>query len=792
MVEEIHNKAGHQHNGQHNQHHDEGCCNHDVIDPVCGMTVDPDKSAHHSEYQGKEYHFCSAGCKSKFAADPERYLSGDSMAAQEPMPAGTIYTCPMHPDIRQEGPGSCPICGMALEPETFSLDTGPDPEYIDMRRRFWVSALFTIPLFIYAMGDLIPGKPFDALIPADLSQWLQLFLAAPVVVWGAQPFFVRALQSVKTMNLNMFTLIGIGVGVAFLFSLVATFFPGLFPESFRGDDGNVAVYYEAAAVITTLVLLGQVLELKARGQTTSALRGLLELAPPTALRIGSDGSEEEIALDEVAADDRLRVRPGDKIPVDGTIAKGSSTIDQSMITGEPIPVSKAQGDDVTAGTVNQTGGFEMIAKRVGKDTLLAKIVQMVAEAQRSRAPIQKLADTVSGLFVPTVVAVSLITFVIWAVWGPEPALAYGLVNAVAVLIIACPCALGLATPMSIMVGTGKGAQNGILIKNAEVLETFEKVDTIVVDKTGTLTEGKPKLVLVEPEGSLEEDEILALVAAAEMSSEHPLAAAIVAGAKERGLSVANADDFQSVTGEGAEATVNGQRVAIGNEKMMDRLGASSPGLSEKAQDGRAQGQTIMFVAIDGKPAGLIGVADPIKSSTAQAIKDMHEADMRVVMLTGDAEGTAKAVGHEIGIDEIHANVSPEDKHRVISELQASGKIVAMAGDGINDAPALAKADIGIAMGTGTDVAMESAGITLVKGDLDGIVKARRLSQLTMGNIRQNLFFAFVYNGLGVPVAAGILYPWLGILLSPMIAAAAMSLSSVSVIANALRLRRKVL
>ncbi|MEW4467758.1 heavy metal translocating P-type ATPase [Parasphingorhabdus sp. JC815] len=762
------------------------------MDPVCGMTVDPGKSVHHSEYQDKEYHFCSAGCKSKFAAEPERYLSGDHMSAQEPMPAGTIYTCPMDPEIRQEGPGTCPICGMALEPETFSLDTGPDPEYIDMLRRFWISALFTIPLFIYAMGDLIPGKPFDALIPPSFSQWLQLFLSAPVVVWGAKPFFVRAYQSIRTMNLNMFTLIGIGVGVAFLFSLIATVFPALFPNSFRDPDGNVAVYFEAAAVITTLVLLGQVLELKARGQTTSALRALLELAPPTALRIDGNGSEEEIALDDVVTNDRLRVRPGDKIPVDGTIAKGSSTIDQSMITGEPMPVSKSQGDDVTAGTVNQTGSFEMIAKRVGKDTLLAKIVQMVAEAQRSRAPIQKLADTVSGLFVPAVVAVSIVTFVIWSVWGPEPALAYGLVNAVAVLIIACPCALGLATPMSIMVGTGKGAQNGILIKNAEVLETFEKVDTIVVDKTGTLTEGKPKLVLVEPEGSLEADEMLSLVAAAEMSSEHPLAAAIVAGAKDRGLSFAAADDFQSVTGEGAEATVNGRRVAIGNEKMMERMETFSPNLSAKAQDGRSQGQTVMFVAIDGKPAGLIGVADPIKSTTAQAIKDLHEADMRVVMLTGDAEATAKAVGGEIGIDEIHANVSPTDKHRVISELQASGKIVAMAGDGINDAPALAKADIGIAMGTGTDVAMESAGITLVKGDLNGIVKARRLSQLTMGNIRQNLFFAFVYNGLGVPVAAGILYPWIGILLSPMIAAAAMSLSSVSVIGNALRLRRKTL
>ncbi|MEH6757831.1 MAG: heavy metal translocating P-type ATPase [Parasphingorhabdus sp.] len=771
----------------------EGSCHHDVTDPVCGMSVDPAIAEYHSNHEGREYHFCSAGCKSKFVAYPDRYLSDyQQETAQENIPAGAIYTCPMHPEIRQEGPGLCPICGMALEPETFSLETGPDPEYTDMRRRLWVSALFSIPLFIYAMGDMIPGRPLHVLFSPDVSQWVQLLLAIPVVGWGAKPFFVRAFQSVKTLNLNMFTLIGIGVGVAFLFSLAATLFPALFPESFRGHDGNVAVYYEAAAVITTLVLLGQVLELKARGQTSNALRALLELAPPVALRIKSDGTDEEIALEQVLTGDRLRVRPGDKIPVDGTIAKGSSTIDQSMITGEPIPVSKAQGDDVTAGTVNQTGSFEMSAERVGNETLLAKIVKMVAEAQRSRAPIQKLADTVAGYFVPAVVAVSVITFIIWAVWGPSPALAYGLVNAVAVLIIACPCALGLATPMSIMVGTGKGAQNGILIKNAEVLETFEKVDTIVVDKTGTLTEGKPKLVSVEPATGMDENEILNLVAAIEIASEHPLAAAIVAGAKERGLLFDAATDFQSVTGEGVEATAANKRVAIGNEKMMERLGASSPDLVAKAQNGRSQGQTVMFVAVDGKPAGLIGVADPIKPTTAQAIKDLHRAHIRVVMLTGDAEVTAQAVGREVGIDEIHANVSPEDKHRVVSELQASGKIVAMAGDGINDAPALAKADVGIAMGTGTDVAMESAGITLVKGDLGGIVKARHLSQLTMGNIRQNLFFAFVYNGLGIPVAAGILYPWFGILLSPMIAAAAMSLSSVSVIGNALRLRRKEL
>ena len=772
-------------------HSHEGSSDH-VTDPVCGMTVEPDKTEHHAYHDARDYHFCSNGCKTKFVADPEHYISGKHREVRDHTPAGTIYTCPMHPEIRQDGPGSCPICGMALEPEEFSLETGPDPEYIDMRRRFWVSAIFSIPLFIYAMGDLIPGKPFEGLFEPGVAQLLQFLLATPVVLWGAWPFFVRGIQSVKTMNLNMFTLIGLGVAVAYIFSVVATFLPNIFPDAFRGHDGGVAVYYEAAAVITTLVLLGQVLELKARGQTSSALRALLELAPPIALRVGADGSEEEISLDQVQSGDSLRVRPGDKIPVDGTIAKGSSTIDQSMITGEPIPVAKAEGDVVTGGTVNQTGSFIMTAERVGKDTLLAKIVQMVAEAQRSRAPIQKLADSVAGLFVPVVILISIITFIIWAIWGPHPALAYGLVNAVAVLIIACPCALGLATPMSIMVGTGKGAQNGILIKNAEALETLEKIDTIVVDKTGTLTEGKPKLVSVEPAHGFDGDEILALVAAIEMASEHPLAAAIVSGAKEKGLSFQAASDFQSVTGEGVEASVKDKRVAIGNEKMMDRLGTTSAGLIAKAQDGRSQGQTVMFVAVDSKPAGLIGVADPIKPTTAEAIKALHRDNIRVVMLTGDAEATAQAVGKMIGIDEIHANVSPEDKHRVISDLQAAGKKVAMAGDGINDAPALAKADVGIAMGTGTDVAMESAGITLVKGDLGGIAKARHLSQLTMGNIRQNLFFAFIYNGLGVPVAAGILYPWFGILLSPMIAAAAMSFSSVSVIGNALRLRRKAL
>ena len=761
-------------------------------DPVCGMEVNPDTAKHTLEHASEEYFFCSAGCQQKFAADPDHYLSGAHLKPSEDIPEGTIYICPMHPEIRQEGPGSCPICGMALEPETFSLDDGPDPEYIDMRRRFWVSAAFSLPLFVYAMGDLVPGRPFDGLLRSGWSQWFQLLLAAPVVLWGAWPFFVRAVQSLKTRNLNMFTLIGIGVGVAFGFSLVATFLPGIFPPSFRGTDGNVAVYYEAAAVITTLVLLGQVLELRARGATSSALRALLELAPPVAVRMAGDGSEQEISLDDVKQGDRLRVRPGEKVPVDGTVESGASTIDQSMITGEPLPVAKAAGDDVTGGTVNQTGSFIMTADRIGKDTLLAKIVQMVADAQRSRAPIQKLADTVAGYFVPAVIAASLITFAVWAIWGPEPALAYGLVNAVAVLIIACPCALGLATPMSIMVGTGKGAQNGILIRNAEALETFEKIDTVVVDKTGTLTEGQPKLVAVEPAREFDEDELLTLVASVENSSEHPLAAAIVQGAKDRNLQISDAGDFQSTTGEGVEANVGAMRVAIGNEKMMKRIGAHNGELVARAQNGRAEGQTVMFVAVNGQPAGLIGVADPVKTTTGEAIRALHEARLRVVMLTGDAEGTARGVGRQVGIDEIHANVSPEDKHRVIRELKEAGRTVAMAGDGINDAPALAIADVGIAMGTGTDVAMESAGITLVGGDLADIAKARRLSRLTMGNIRQNLFFAFVYNGLGVPVAAGILYPWFGILLSPMIAAAAMSLSSVSVIGNALRLRSKQL
>jgi Cu+-exporting ATPase len=677
---------------------------------------------------------------------------------------------------------------MALEPEGIVAGEEDTSELDDMTRRFWASAALTLPLFVYAMGDLIPGQPLMHLVPANWAAWLQFALAAPVVLWGGWPFFVRGANSIRSMNLNMFTLIALGVGVAFTYSLVATVIPGLFPEAFRNAAGEVAVYYEAAAVITTLVLLGQVLELRARSQTSGAIRALLELTPPTAKRISTDGTEEEVSVDDVATGDRLRVRPGEKIPVDGTVAEGSSNVDESMISGEPIPVEKHTGDTVVGGTVNGTGGFVMVATNVGDDTLLSQIVKMVAEAQRSRAPIQRLADLVAAWFVPAVVTVAVITFGVWAWLGPQPAMAYAIVNAVAVLIIACPCALGLATPMSIMVGTGKGAQNGILIKNAEALEAFEKVDTIVVDKTGTLTEGHPELVMISPFGGVSEESLLSLAASVENASEHPLAAAIIAGAKKRSLALIPHENFESVTGQGARATVDGKRVAVGNEKLMKSVGAYDAHLVQSTQVHRQEGQTVMFVAIDGKAAGLLGVADPVKASTPEAIEKLHHAGLRIVMLTGDSAATAQAVARKIGIDEVHADVSPEDKNRIVRELQAKGSVVAMAGDGINDAPALAQADVGVAMGTGTDVAMESAGVTLVRGDLLGVAKARILSQLTMRNIRQNLFFAFAYNTVGVPIAAGILYPFFGILLSPMIAAAAMSLSSVSVIGNALRLR----
>ncbi len=701
---------------------------------------------------------------------------------------GIVYTCPMHPQVRDIRNNGCPICGMALEPENAALAGEDTAELDDMTRRFWASAVLTLPLIAFVMGDFLPGAPFDSLIPIRWTQWIQLGLATPVVLWGGWPFFVRGVQSVRTMNLNMFTLIGLGVSVAYVFSLIATAAPEIFPAAFRNVRGEVAVYYEAAAVITTLVLLGQVLELRARSQTSGAIRALLELAPPTARRIAEDGTEEDVSVDDIQEGDRLRVRPGERIPIDGVVDEGHSAVDESMITGEPIPVEKQRGDPVTGGTVNGTGGLIITATRVGEDTVLAQIVKMVAEAQRSRAPIQRLADIVSSWFVPAVILVSILTFIVWSLFGPDPAMAYAIVNAVAVLIIACPCALGLATPMSIMVATGRGAQNGILIKNAEVLETFEKVDTIVVDKTGTLTEGKPKLVLVESTAGITEETLLSSAAAVEAASEHPLAEAIVAGAKERGVSFTTASDFRSITGEGAEGVVGENKVAIGNDKLMQRFGAWDVKLARRADKYRRDGQTVMFVAIGGKAAGIIGVADPIKETTPQAIKSLHKAGIRVVMLTGDNQKTAEAVAKKIRIDEVHADVSPEDKNRIVRELQSQGAAVAMAGDGVNDAPALAQADVGIAMGTGTDVAMESAGVTLMKGDLRGVARARKLSEATMRNIRQNLFFAFAYNTIGVPIAAGVLFPFFGLLLSPMIAAAAMSFSSVSVIGNALRLR----
>ena len=736
---------------------------------------------HEHQHHGAGHDCCHAGGDTDAGADGKYNLV-------PPAYSGTVYTCPMHPNVRDVRNSGCPICGMALEPEGIVVGAEDTSELDDMTRRFWISAIFTVPLAIYAMGDLIPGKPLEGLLPAGWAQWAQFALAVPVVLWGGWPFFQRGARSLRTMNLNMFTLISLGVGVAFIFSLVATAFPGIFPHAFRNEAGEVSVYFEAAAVITTLVLLGQVLELRARSATSGAIRALLELTPPTANRIMADGQDEEVSVDDIQAGDRLRVRPGEKVPVDGEVVEGRSNVDESMITGEPIPVEKAAGDPVTGGTVNGTGSFIMAATRVGEDTMLSQIVRMVVEAQRSRAPIQKLADTVAGLFVPVVVLTAIVTFIIWAVFGPHPAMAFAIVNAVAVLIIACPCALGLATPMSIMVATGKGAQSGILIKNAEALETLEKVDTIVVDKTGTLTEGKPKLVTVEPAEGLAEADFLSYAAAIERGSEHPLAQAIVNGAEERGAVRLSASDFESVTGEGAQGRVDGKLLAIGNAKMMRRVGAFDDALKARAESYRREGQTVMFVALDGKPAGLIGVADPIKATTPDAIAALHKAGMKVVMLTGDSQATAEAVARQIGIDEVHADVSPEDKNRIIRELQSQGAIVAMCGDGINDAPALAQADVGIAMGTGTDVAMESASLTLVKGDLRGVARAQRLSRATMGNIRQNLFFAFVYNSLGVPVAAGVLYPFFGLLLSPIIAAAAMSLSSVSVIANALRLR----
>jgi len=767
-----------------------------VIDPVCGMKVDPEGSAHHFEFDGTTYHFCSGHCLDKFVSAPDRYLNLQAKEASVADPAlgamtelvsGTIWTCPMHPQIRRNGPGSCPICGMALEPLEPSLDEAPNPELIDMNRRLWISAALSLPLVILNFGaDLLGWQP----IPMALSTWVQLALATPVVVWGGWPFFERGWASLKTRNLNMFTLIALGVGVAYGYSLVATVAPGLFPSSFRTMAGTVPVYFEAAAVITALVLLGQVLELRARSATGKAIRALLGLAPKTARRVNADGSEEDVPLEQVHVGDLLRIRPGEKVPVDGVIVEGHSSVDESMISGEPVPVEKSVGDKVTGATVNGTGGLVMRAERVGSDTMLSQIVRMVAEAQRSRAPIQALADKVSGWFVPAVVLVSIIAFAVWALVGPDPRMSHAIVNAVAVLIIACPCALGLATPMSIMVGTGRGATAGVLVKNAEALELMEKIDTLVVDKTGTLTMGKPQLVSVEPAKGFDEADVLRLAAALEKGSEHPLAAAIVEGAKERGIALPASENFASHTGKGVTGRIDGRDVALGNKALLADLGVESSALESRADDLRADGQGVMFVAIDGTLAGLVVVADPVKDSAADAIAALRRDGVKVVMLTGDNRRTAEAVARKVGgIDEVIADVLPEQKQVIVERLRKQGRRVAMAGDGINDAPALAAADVGIAMGTGTDVAMESASITLVKGDLGGIVRARRLSRAVMRNIRQNLFFSLVFNAAGVPIAAGVLYPWFGILLSPIIAGAAMAFSSVSVIGNSLRLRR---
>jgi len=765
-----------------------------ATDPVCGMTVDPATAKHRFEHEGRTYAFCSAGCASKFAADPERYLKapaerprGEPRAAAA-APADAIYTCPMHPEIEQVGPGDCPICGMALEPKTVSVEQGPSAEYLDMRRRFIVGAILVLPLVVIAMGRHLAPHGFAGM-PARGLDWVELVLATPIVVWAAAPFFKRFWASLTTMHPNMWTLIGLGVGAAFAFSVVATIAPGIFPDAFRGPEGEVGVYYEAAGVIVVLVLLGQVLEIRAREQTGGAIRALLDLAPKTARLVRDDGHDEEVPLEHVAVGDRLRVRPGEKIPVDGAVVEGTSSVDESMLTGEAVPAEKAAGAKVTGGTLNAQGSFVMVAERVGSETMLARIVQMVAEAQRSRAPIQRLADVVAGYFVPVVVAVAVIAFFAWSIFGPPPAMAFALVAAVSVLIIACPCALGLATPMSIMVGTGRGAQMGILIKNAESLERFAQVDTLVVDKTGTLTEGKPKLVGVEPAPEMDRGELLRLAAALEQASEHPLAEAIVQGAMDEGLAAGRAEGFASLTGKGVTGTVDGRSVTLGNLRLLQDLGIDPGPLAEAAEGRRAEGQTVMFVAIEGRPAGLIAVADPIKATTAEALKTLRDDGVRIVMLTGDNRTTAEAVARRLGIDEVEAEVLPERKNEVVADLRKQGRIVAMAGDGINDAPALAAADVGIAMGTGADVAMESAGVTLVKGDLRGVARARLLSEAVMRNIKQNLFFAFVYNALGVPIAAGVLYPVFGILLSPIIAAAAMSLSSVSVIGNALRLRR---
>ncbi len=757
-----------------------------ATDPVCGMDVDRASAVHFLQHGGSGRYFCSSGCKGKFEANPGSYLG--PRPEVEPMASGTQYTCPMHPEIVRDKPGSCPICGMALEPMGVPTgDEGPNPELVDFTRRFWVSAILSLPLLIIAMGPML-GLQVRDWIGEPLASWLELLLATPVVLWAAIPFFHRGYESFVNRSPNMWTLISIGVGAAYLYSIIATFFPDIFPHQFRGHGGAVPVYFEAAAVIVALVFLGQVLELRARERTGSAIRALLDLAPKTARRIADDGTEADVPLEDVQSGDRLRIRPGDSVPVDGAVLEGRSSVDESMITGEPVPVEKTEGDTLTGGTLNKNGSLVMRAEKVGKDTVLSRIIEMVAKAQRSRAPIQGLADRVSYYFVPAVVLVAVLAFIVWTVFGPEPSMTFAIVSAVSVLIIACPCALGLATPMSIMTATGRGAQAGVLIKDAEALERFAKVDTLIVDKTGTLTEGRPKLTDVVAAEGFREDELLGFAASIERGSEHPLAEAIIEGGRERGASIVDAMDFEAVTGKGVQGKVSGRSVALGNAAMMGDLGIVAEAMKPQADALRSDGKTAMFVAVDGGLAGMVAVADPIKATTADAIRALHESGLRIIMATGDNERTAKAVAVKLGIDEVRADMMPESKKALIDELHAKGASVAMAGDGVNDAPALAAADVGIAMGTGADVAVESAGITLVKGDLNGIVRARTLAQATIRNIKQNLFFAFVYNALGVPVAAGVLYPVFGMLLSPMVAAAAMSLSSVSVIANSLRLR----
>lgn len=775
----------HQHDHQHDHHGHEDHGEHSVKDPVCGMSVDPHTAEHRSEHAGKTWYFCSSGCQSKFDDDPEKYLSEESEPAG-PVPPGTMYTCPMHPEIRQQGPGDCPICGMALEPEEVSLDDGPSEELTDMTRRFWIGLALALPVFLLEMA----GHFFaiDNIVSPQISNWIQLVLATPVVVWCGAPFFVRGWKSILSRNLNMFTLIAIGTGVALIYSLVATLVPQVFPDAFRQADGSVAVYFEAAAVIVVLVLLGQVLELRAREKTSGAIKALLDLAPATARKLSDDGSESDVSLDQVKVGDRLRVRPGDKVPLDGEVLEGSSNVDESMVTGEPLAVSKKTGDQVIGGSINQQGSFILRADKVGRDTMLSQIVQMVASAQRSRAPIQGLADKVASWFVPAVILVAVIAFIVWSIVGPAPPMAFGLIAAVSVLIIACPCALGLATPMSIMVGVGRGAQSGVLIRDAEALERMEKVDTVVVDKTGTLTEGKPQVTKLVPADGFSDEDLMRYAGGLEKGSEHPLAHAILEKAKTMELTLPDAEDFDSPNGKGVTGKIDGQTVLLGNRLLMESESVDISASEEEADQLRKDGATVIFAAVDGKICGLLAIADPVKETTEAAITALQKDGIRVVMLTGDNRTSAEAVARKLHIDEVEAEVLPEDKGKIIQRLKDEGRVVVMAGDGVNDAPALATADVGVAMGTGTDVAIESAGITLLRGDLMGIVEARRLSLATMRNIRQNLFFAFVYNSAGVPIAAGVLYPFAGILLSPIFAAAAMSLSSVSVITNALRLR----